>query len=669
MIRLLNKSLPRKPVRPLLLVALVSLLAGGCVYPISARKVPFSQVFKESRVSALTRDDFSTETRVVLRRFDLEEHYQRAPAEALMELHRKACTDERRELLLALAELSYAHGQELREKMLKSWEPEPAANYFLSSAIYAYLYIFGRAVEQSVGQASDSAPGRQQISKFSDTGVTFDPHFRLACDLYNLALARAFIPDGNTNGIVVFGSQIRSLPPGNIRFEFSQPGFPWDSSQFARFLAADHFVVRGLTVRNEQGELGATLLAAPMQTNSLELIRYAPASLILRLPAGASLQQWSAGQTVASLELYSGFEEHEIEIAGRKILVRRDVTAPLAYTLNNSSVWTVGRRQFFSSEQILKSDVYPSQPYEPGHIPVVFVHGTFSSPIWWAEMVNTLRADPVISRHFQLWYYLYNSGGPVLLSAADFRDALTNIVHRFDPNGKDPALQQVVVIGHSQGGLLAKLAVTKPGDTIWEAVTDRPFNEVKLTPKQATVIGRCFFFDPVPFVKRVVFISTPHRGSFLATAFVRNLAAKFMSLPVDLIRLRKELTEIFAASKLPPELRAIPSSLNGMSPKNPVLLKVADTAPAAGVTAHSIIAVKGNGDPAEGNDGVVRYSSAHVPYAESEFIVRSSHSCQDKPATIEEVRRILLEHLSTLPSLEGAKTAVIETEKTKPHSN
>jgi len=34
-----------------------------------------------------------------------------------------------------------------------------------------------------------------------------------------------------------------------------------------------------------------------------------------------------------------------------------------------------------------------------------------------------------------------------------------------------------------------------------------------------------------------------------------------------------------------------------------------------------------------------------VDYAESEFIVRSGHSTQGHPMTIEEVRRILLENL------------------------
>ena len=47
----------------------------------------------------------------------------------------------------------------------------------------------------------------------------------------------------------------------------------------------------------------------------------------------------------------------------------------------------------------------------------------------------------------------------------------------------------------------------------------------------------------------------------------------------------------------------------------------------------------------KGEDGVVKYTSAHVDYAESEFIVRSGHSCQMNPLTIEEVRRILLLNL------------------------
>ena len=44
-------------------------------------------------------------------------------------------------------------------------------------------------------------------------------------------------------------------------------------------------------------------------------------------------------------------------------------------------------------------------------------------------------------------------------------------------------------------------------------------------------------------------------------------------------------------------------------------------------------------------DGVVAYESAHLDGVASEKIVRSSHSTQGEPDTIQEVRRILREHV------------------------
>ena len=76
---------------------------------------------------------------------------------------------------------------------------------------------------------------------------------------------------------------------------------------------------------------------------------------------------------------------------------------------------------------------------------------------------------------------------------------------------------------------------------------------------------------------------------------------------------------------------------------------MAEISVAPPVKVHSIIPVLGDGDPRDGGkDGVLTYASAHVDYVESEFIVRSGHSCLNHPAAIEEVRRILHEHLEQL---------------------
>ena len=55
--------------------------------------------------------------------------------------------------------------------------------------------------------------------------------------------------------------------------------------------------------------------------------------------------------------------------------------------------------------------------------------------------------------------------------------------------------------------------------------------------------------------------------------------------------------------------------------------------------------MKGDGPFEKGDDGVVRYTSTHIEGVESELVVRSGHSCQSDPRTIEEIRRILHEHV------------------------
>ena len=86
------------------------------------------------------------------------------------------------------------------------------------------------------------------------------------------------------------------------------------------------------------------------------------------------------------------------------------------------------------------------------------------------------------------------------------------------------------------------------------------------------------------------------------------------------------------------------TSADSMSPDNPILKTLAEIPLAPGVKGHSIIAVRGDGDPKLGYDGVVKYASAHLEGMASEFIVRSGHSSQLNPLAIDEVRRILVEN-------------------------
>jgi hypothetical protein len=124
-------------------------------------------------------------------------------------------------------------------------------------------------------------------------------------------------------------------------------------------------------------------------------------------------------------------------------------------------------------------------------IPVVFVHGTASSPARWAEMANELLGDPAIASRYQLWFFIYNSGNPIPLSAMRLRESLVAVRKDVDPDGKDPALNDMVVIGHSQGGLLTKMTVVDSGTRFWNIITKVPFDKAELDPENRDLLVPC----------------------------------------------------------------------------------------------------------------------------------------------------------------------------------
>ncbi|MCX6927353.1 MAG: hypothetical protein NT154_29735 [Verrucomicrobia bacterium] len=603
---------------------LLTLLVAGCTTPIGATKTSMRVAYRQANASAM-EGEVSSESRLVLHRYDLDKQFASHPADVLKFLHQKACQDDRRDLVFALAELTYLHAYRLDHSM-KAWEPKQARDYYLSAAIYSYLYLFG--------------PGRQPPP------TQFDDRFRIARDVYNAGLAKGLCSPERTNAVVLLEDGPRQLSPGRVEVRLDTNNFPFALSRFDSFLSADQFLVRGLSLRDRQSGLGAPLIGVGKRVDKSPMTRRLPATIFGR-PNG-NLQSWNAGQLTLNLELYSAFGSNTVQVADATIPLETDLTASLAHALNQTFAWRLGKGQFFSAVEQIKSDVYLAQPYQRGRIPVVFVHGTFSSPVWWAEMMNTLRADPEIRQRYQFWFFIYNSGNPTPFSALKLRECLAKKLKELDPEGTDSALQQMVVIGHSQGGLLTKLTATDTGDRLWKALNIKSLDDEKLTKEQRELIRRYTVFEHLPFVKEVIFVSTPHRGSYLSTGFARKLSRKFVSLPRTLVQQAGELSGAVKALNVQ-GVHGIPTSLDSMACDNKYLLALAEIPTAPGITSHSIIANQEAGDYHQGKDGLVAYSSAHVDYAASEFIVHSFHSCQDRPPTIEEVRRILLEHLRALP--------------------
>ncbi len=602
------------------------LILFGCGGAIGTRDVGFRKAYEQINSNAFLDEGYSTTSKNVLGRYNMGQFFKENPLKCLKQLHRKIKTDNRRDLLFALAELNYYTAKYTLRDLDDSPLPENRA-YYLDAAIYAYFYLFDETRNKPANP--------------------YDRRYRLACDLYNIALAEAMT---DADGNLLFDSGLRKLPFGSIDLTLDTKNFPVKMDRFEKIVAADRLDIYGLSKRNRDAGLGVAFIAVGKKTADLPIKRSSPGTLFMGIDGG--IAGLTNGSMKGTLELFAPFDRTQVKINGKPVPLESDLSAQLAYTLNQPALWKLDITGFFLGKSPIPTGLYLTKPFNPKQIPVVFVHGTASSPVWWAEMANTLQSDPILRKRCQFWFYFYDSGKTIGFSAHHFREALTRTVTELDPKGVNPALQNMVIIGHSQGGLLTKLAATDTGEKIIRDVTGKGLKELDVTPEQRELIRQRAVFKALPFVKRVIFISTPHRGSFLAGDWVRELVRRLVFLPVDIVKQTVILGKALAAAKVPEEWRVSENrtSIDSMSPKNPSLLSLSEIPLAPGVRGHSIIAVQGEGDLTKLNDGVVEYKSAHVGYVDSEFIVKSGHSCQGHPLTIEEVRRILLLHLDTAKS-------------------
>lgn len=357
------------------------------------------------------------------------------------------------------------------------------------------------------------------------------------------------------------------------------------------------------------------------------------------------IQPAAADPRAASLELriVDPREEPRVVVDGRDLPLAFDLTAQVAAALDEVGVGKRAGKGLRRAAALLpESGLYLPEPFRPGSIPVVFVHGLKSSPATWMAPYNTLVADARIRERFQFWFFNYPSGLPFSYSAHLPREALTRTVAEFGHGLAGSALDRMILVGHSMGGLLARTQVTASGGAAWAALFTRPPEELDITAADAALVRSVYFFEPQPFVARVVFVATPHRGSALASSVVGRIGSSLVAVPPALTAVAQRIIAANTAFLTPAaqERLRIPDSIETLSPDDPVVHAL-DTLPVL-VPFHSIVGDRGRGDGVDGSDGAVPYRSSHLDGAESELVVPAGHNAHQHPAAIEELRRILL---------------------------
>ncbi|MGI9473685.1 MAG: esterase/lipase family protein [Rubripirellula sp.] len=361
--------------------------------------------------------------------------------------------------------------------------------------------------------------------------------------------------------------------------------------------------------------------------------------------------------TIAVLELHDPAYITDVSIGNQDWQINRDTSAPLGMALNEfhhhkyKSFLMPGKANEDAGLRMF-------EPYKEGKIPIVLVHGLLSDRATWVDLANDLRSSPWFNRHYQVWFFQYETGQPYITSALEMRNALREAVAHFDPKGTDPAMQQMVLVGHSMGGLVSKLQISTSGSDLWDSIAIVPADEIRTTEEKHQQIRQLFFFEPLPFVKRAVFIGSPHQGSNLATSWIGRLGSAL----VHPSRERAESNRTILADNpgvfVKDVTRHTPTSVDLLRPDNPLLMATYTLPVNPTVQLHTIIGTGRSlrdGTPA---DGVVPVESARHPGTMSEKLIDTTHThLPDHPETTNELVRILGDHVQEFeqPSVVTAK--------------
>ena len=628
----------------LVLVLLIGLGAGsGCASKnyLSVRKVPRNPLAAPLQLFSSSGPRPTERTEQLLRRFDLHEQQAKNSPIVLVNLEQQIEENPDPEKIYSFAELAYLDGQ----KALAANDDARAMDLFGASMTYAYLYLFD-----------------PDLDRFRNP---YDPQFRQACDLYNGALEAGLRMLKKKGRLRPGHSQCVKTAGHQFDLTIKVCG-PWHEADIKDLEFVSDYEIEGLTNHYRTFGLGVPLIAVRSKHADQEPAEaYLPDGLTFPVTAFLRVERPSPIVAQASgyahtmrcvLELHDSLSTDRLEVCDRAVPLETDLSIPLGYSLDSpqfkrSNIATHGLLRPSQTQQI--EGIYMVEPFDPAKIPVMMVHGLWSSPTTWMEMFNDLRSLPEIRNNFQFWFYLYPTGKPFWISAAQLRVDLAKLRNNLDPQNTNPAFSQMVLVGHSMGGLVSRMQVIESGDDFWRIVSERRFEDLVADEETRERLAQVLYFHANPAVRRVVTIGTPHNGSDFANAATRYIGRKLIQLPKRMIQTSEKLVRDNPGFFRDIDMLTMNTSIDSLAPSSPIFRVLNRTPAAPWVTIHNIVGLVPErellGRLTETGDGIVAFESSHFEDAASEITVDADHvNVHRHPRSVLEVRRILLKHLSEL---------------------
>ncbi len=347
------------------------------------------------------------------------------------------------------------------------------------------------------------------------------------------------------------------------------------------------------------------------------------------------------------LNVFDPYSTDSIHVGNHGYPLAANFSAPYGLWLAENNLGTAAFLSLIDRDKRLTMPhLYMLEPYNPNKKVIVLVHGLASSPEAWIRLTNDIMGDTVLREHYQVWQIFYSTNMPILESRYQINAIINQGFESIDQ--KSASAKDAVLIGHSMGGIIARLLVSDQdlSNNAQKILKNKEFNRFKDDP----IFSARLNIQSIPNFDRAIFISAPHRGTDYADRWFTRAARKVIKLPGAFLG---ALADSVDDKNLNPKkfLKEMDGGLiqNGpsdLSHNSKFTQLTKNVMPKKGMIYHSIMGnITNSNDPDIMNDGIVPYRSSHLDGAVSEKIIKGGHSIQETPEAVLELRRILKLHL------------------------
>ena len=655
----------------LMMTTLVSLLSGCQV--VSVKNQSLNVTITNERESILTRDKLSEASLNVLSMTGREAKIcSEQPEECVSELKQiPQIQDE--QLLSTASELYLAKALSLEKSsackvsiLAKTQSEEKQAlqkqNY--QSCLDQQLGMLDKSIRYSYAYMFSTKRGPQDR--------IFDNRQVQLRDFYNQAIAKLVNSYRLRHGPSEVGNQIKV---GQSIYRINYDNYPLLKNRQVEQLMSTYNMnfsgLRSITRRDGFGSEFLIVLPPEHNDTSPEKAKYIVdplhyqytngrnpnihnarylAATITAQPRSASNIDEILNNPEFEISAYDPYKFESAKIAGKSYPLAANFSAPYGLWLAQNNL---GKAAYLSlidrDARLTMPHLYMLEPYNPNKKVVVLVHGLASSPEAWIRLTNDVMGDPVLREHYQVWQVFYSTNMPILESRFQIYAIIQQSFNLVD--SKAPAKKDAVLVGHSMGGIIARLLVSDADLTpaAMKLLPNRRVQQFKNDPLFKSRLD----IQPIPNFSRAIFLAAPHRGTEFADRWFTLAARKVIRLPGAFLG---ALTDVIQSSD--PDLQEFIKDVdNGLIQNGPSDLSknsnftrlTKNVVPYKGMKFHSIM---GNATKSDDiniiTDDVVPYTSAHLDGALSEKIIKGGHSIQETPEAVLELRRILRLQLTEL---------------------